>query len=257
MKEEQTVKDTYTSTVTALVEQAEALGWSCYVALEYSSIKFTQDSPAGENFSFCVNGETAEEIVANIREYAEGFNIEVHVKKWLDAKACGAANIPPLDDLVANAKAIRDMLNRLAQDTTGCNKKSVLREKISQAKAEYLERYGVLDWKWIDEGLPYTILDYHGSRGSLMDFTEDDWLVCKENGWTLDEVCKLCDEQRFCEDVDNLESYIQEVRDDHLSVGTVNEFLELSRQDAIALVEDFYTWREKLFPVVKKVYSSG
>ena len=69
--------------------------------------------------------------------------------------------------------------------------KNTLRKKIEDTKAEYTKRYGRLDWRYTDEGLPWAIQDYHGSVGSVMDFTENDWLACKENGWTLDEVCKL------------------------------------------------------------------
>ncbi len=136
------------------------------------------------------------------------------------------------------------------------NEKLTLRNKIEEAKAEYQERYGELDWRWKDEGLPYAIQDYHSSKGSIMDFTEDDWQVCKEHGFTLDEVCVLCNERRFCEDVDNLELYIQAVRNDDSEAGIDNEFSELSRADAIGLVEDFYTWREKLLPKVQAICKS-
>lgn len=34
-----------------------------------------------------------------------------------------------------------------------------LRKKIEESKAWYLQRYGVLDWQWEDEGLPYAIMD--------------------------------------------------------------------------------------------------
>lgn len=95
-------------------------------------------------------------------------------------------------------------------------------------KAEYQENYGDLDWRWTDEGLPYTIQDYHGSKGSVMDFTEDDWRVCKENGWTLDEVCHLCDEERFCSDMETLEHFFSTFPQD------------MPKEDAIAAVEDFY-----------------
>lgn len=129
-----------------------------------------------------------------------------------------------------------------------------LRKKIDDTKSEYIRRYGKLDWKFTDEGLPWAIQDYHGSCGSLMAFTKDDWMVCKENGWLFSEVCNLCDERRFDKDVDNLEAYIQAVREDHVSAGTDNEFLELSEDDAIALVKDFYTWRNNLFPMIVEVY---
>ena len=63
-----------------------------------------------------------------------------------------------------------------------------LREKIEESKALYLQR-------WTDEGLPYSITDYHSSIGSTLDFSDDDWKVCEENGWSKDEILILCDEK--------------------------------------------------------------
>ncbi len=83
-----------------------------------------------------------------------------------------------------------------------------LRSKIEEAKAEYQERYGKLSWQWEDEGLPYTIHDYHSGVGSVMDFTEDDWRACKENGWTLDDVCILCNEPWFCHGDNSICSFL-------------------------------------------------
>ena len=117
-----------------------------------------------------------------------------------------------------------------------------LRNKIENAKAEYLQRYGKLDWKWTDEGLPWTIQDYHGSVGSVMDFTEDDWLVCKENGWALDEVCRLCDEGKFSSGVERLTEFFETLPDD------------MPKEDAIAAVEDFYIWRKELLPKAQAIY---
>lgn len=118
-----------------------------------------------------------------------------------------------------------------------------LRNKVENAKAEYLQQYGKLDWQWTDEGLPWTIQDYHGSVGSVMDFTEDDWLACKENGWALDEVCKLCDEEQFSSGVERLTEFFETMPDD------------MPKEDAIAAVEDFYTWRKELLPKVQAVYN--
>lgn len=53
-----------------------------------------------------------------------------------------------------------------------------LREKIEESKAWYLQKYGALDWRWTDEGIPYSITDYHSSIGSTLDFSDDDWKVC-------------------------------------------------------------------------------
>lgn len=84
------------------------------------------------------------------------------------------------------------------------NKEFTLRGKIDEAKADYLNRYGVLDWHWFDEGLVYTIQDYHSSKGSLLDFTADDLAVCSENGLTLEELAWFCDEQDYEEESKDL-----------------------------------------------------
>lgn len=125
------------------------------------------------------------------------------------------------------------------------SEKLSLRKKIEDEKVDYLSRYGELNWKFTDEGLPWAIQDYHSCIGSVMDFTEDDWQVCKEYGFTLDEVCALCDDERFSGGVDRLTEFLETMPDD------------IPKEDAIAAVEDFYTWREKLLPVVKKVYSNS
>ena len=125
------------------------------------------------------------------------------------------------------------------------NEKITLRKKIEDTKADHLRRYGELNWKYTDEGLPYAIQDYHGSVGSVLDFTEDDWLACKENGWTMNEVLELCDEKEFSSDVDSLEQFFSGFPTD------------MPKEDAIAAVEDFYTWRNDLLNEEKKIYANS
>lgn len=240
------MKDTYVSPMIALVERAEELGWSCYTDPEDSSIEFTQSSPAGEDFSFCAYGSTVNEIVKSIREYANGFDVEEHIKMWLDAKESGTSGVPSVFELVEDAKAIQEMLDTLAYDGQLCGEKVfTLRKKIEEAKAWHMEHHGELNWQWVDEGLPNTIMDYHSSAGSVLDFTEDDWRVCKENDWTLAEVLELCDEKKFNPDVETLEHFFSCFPED------------MPKEDAIAAVEDFYTWRCELLPIVEKVYHNG
>lgn len=72
-----------------------------------------------------------------------------------------------------------------------------LRRLIGESKAWYKRHYGRLNWQWYDEGLPYTILDYHSSLGSILDFTKYDIAACAENGWNWGELLELCgDEER-------------------------------------------------------------
>ena len=70
-----------------------------------------------------------------------------------------------------------------------------LRNQIDKSKALYLQKYGKLDWQWYDEGLIYSIMDYHSCKGSTLDFTEDDWLAAEENGLTKEEVEYYCEEE--------------------------------------------------------------
>ncbi len=119
-------------------------------------------------------------------------------------------------------------------------KEFTLRNKIAEAKADFHEKGG-RDEYW-SETLAWVLQDYHGSKGSVMDFSEDDWLVCKENGLTLDEVCELCDEERFCSGVGCLTEFLETMPDD------------MPKEDAIAAVEDFYTWRQELLPQVQAIY---
>lgn len=118
-----------------------------------------------------------------------------------------------------------------------------LRNKIAEAKADFHPKGG-RDEYW-SETLAWTLQDYHGSRGSVLDFTDDDWRVCKENGLTLEEVLTLCDEEEFSTDSDSLEQFFSNFPDD------------MPKEDAIAAVEDFYTWFWEKLPKVKEILENG
>ena len=40
-------------------------------------------------------------------------------------------------------------------------------------------------------------MDYHSCKGSVLDFTEDDWKVCQEYGWSVDEVVEMCETDEY------------------------------------------------------------
>ena len=73
--------------------------------------------------------------------------------------------------------------------------KFCLRNTIEERKHWYLQKWGKLDWQWYDEGLIWAVQDYHSCKGSILDFTEDDWLAAKENGLTREEVEMFCEEE--------------------------------------------------------------
>lgn len=61
----------------------------------------------------------------------------------------------------------------------------------------------------------------------------------------MNEVLELCDEKEFSSDVDSLEQFFSGFPTD------------MPKEDAIAAVEDFYTWRNDLLPVVEKIYANS
>lgn len=132
-------------------------------------------------------------------------------------------------------------------------KEFTLRNKIAEAKAEFHEKGG-RDEYW-SETLAWTLQDYHGSMGSVLDFTEDDWLTCKENCLALDDVCTLCDDVEFISTVDDISKFFDAVHSKDCSNMVGWSFSELSKTDCIEMVEDFYKWREELLPKAQKIYS--
>ena len=122
-------------------------------------------------------------------------------------------------------------------------KEFTLRNKIAEAKAEFHEK-GERDEYW-SETLAWEVQDYHSSMGSVLDFTEDDWRTCKVNNLTLSEVLALCDEEEFSPDVETLGDFFSNFPDD------------MPKEDAIAAVENFYTWRHDCLPVLDKVYNNS
>lgn len=68
-----------------------------------------------------------------------------------------------------------------------------LRSEIDEAKALYMKDYGLLDWRWHDEGIVYAIQGYHSCVGSVLDFTADDEAVLKENGLTINDAIEYCE----------------------------------------------------------------
>lgn len=89
----------------------EKLDWSYYLSDGDNSVELEKQSPAGEDFGFCVS---ADKFVDEIVEYAAYFDQEEHVKMFVDAKAHGFAGVPSIRELVDDAKAIDDMLRELA-----------------------------------------------------------------------------------------------------------------------------------------------
>ena len=102
---------------------AEGLGWSVRFQTQKNSrgetekyVEFSQDSPAGEDFSFYVFYGKLPEIPTEVYRYWQGFDIEEHVKMWLEAKSNGVRGVPDVVTLVDDAQEIETMLENLWEE---------------------------------------------------------------------------------------------------------------------------------------------
>lgn len=99
---------------------AEELGWSVdWQTQEYPKgkiekmVEFGRESSAGEDFSFCVFYDTLRDIAHELYAQWQNFDIEEHVKMWLDAKSNGVGGVPDIVTLVKDAQEIDDMCEEL------------------------------------------------------------------------------------------------------------------------------------------------
>lgn len=69
-----------------------------------------------------------------------------------------------------------------------------LRDVIARNKQTYIAPDGSVDRLWAEEGCAWSIQDYHSMKGSLLDFTRDDFKVAAEEGWSLTDLGTLFDE---------------------------------------------------------------
>jgi len=79
-----------------------------------------QYSPAGEDFSFTIqHDDDAEIAIREIREYASSsFDVEEHIKMWINARDT-VSGVPEIMVLIKDAKAIKKMLETLADALEG------------------------------------------------------------------------------------------------------------------------------------------
>ena len=64
-----------------------------------------------EDFSICVG---VENLPAEVREYAAGFDIDEHIEMWIEARRNGTSGVPSTRELVKDAEDIDKMLQELA-----------------------------------------------------------------------------------------------------------------------------------------------
>jgi len=70
-----------------------------------------QHSPAGEDFSFCIE---ADDIPGNVMRQYLDFDPDEHIEMWIEARRNGVGGVPTARELVTDAEAIDGMLHDLA-----------------------------------------------------------------------------------------------------------------------------------------------
>ncbi len=88
----------------------ETLGWNVYCG-DDGYVELYQRSGAGEDFFFTVS---ANNLIEDVKDYAESFDSEEHAAMWYDAGQSGVRGVPSLHELVEDADAIQEMLDDLA-----------------------------------------------------------------------------------------------------------------------------------------------
>ena len=88
----------------------ETLGWNVYCG-DDGYVELYQRSGAGEDFLFTVS---ANNLIEDVKDYAESFDSEEHAAMWYDAGRRGVRCVPSLHELVEDADAIHEMLEDLA-----------------------------------------------------------------------------------------------------------------------------------------------
>lgn len=94
-----------------LIAKAEELQWSVNIYNE-KEWEFEKYSPAGEDFVFSIAVKNVKDVWQKVREYANNFDTEEHVKMW--AQTSGTKGVPSIRVLVEDADAIDQMLDELA-----------------------------------------------------------------------------------------------------------------------------------------------
>lgn len=95
----------------------EKEGWTVYGSEDENKVSWDigKPSPLGEDFYFTIDCEaTPKAIVMAMNEQINSFDINEHIQ--LFAESAGRDGVPPLDELIVDAKDIRNMLQELSSN---------------------------------------------------------------------------------------------------------------------------------------------
>lgn len=113
-----------------LLNKAEKLDWNYtrvnepegtyggWKRSERNYIELEKYSPEGEDFIAVIDFDAdnqVETFIADLKEYAEDFDIDEHVEIWIPIRGEGGCP-ESISDLVEDAKAIKEMLTELHEE---------------------------------------------------------------------------------------------------------------------------------------------
>lgn len=85
--------------------------WAVSSYTDDGRVEIEKYSPAGEDFSICVEVENFPDAVM---EYYEDFDVDDHIDMWVEARRNGVSGVPSTRRLAIDAEAIDEMLKELA-----------------------------------------------------------------------------------------------------------------------------------------------
>ena len=104
-----------------LFEKAETLGWAV-TEEDPHEYRFSKSSPAGQDFSIVVEGESAEELIENIREVHDNYDVSEEAYLWLDNTGHGKNGAPyEMKDVLADMEACKEMVLCLHDKLSACS----------------------------------------------------------------------------------------------------------------------------------------
>lgn len=93
------------------IDILEENGWSVSVYIADGRVELEKYSPAGEDFVIAVEMEN---FPSSVREYANDFDADEHAEMWIKARGKIKGIPESVRDLIDDADAIQEMLNKLA-----------------------------------------------------------------------------------------------------------------------------------------------
>lgn len=128
-------------TLENIIDTANALGWTVTEDSSFKhsprTITFNQMSSAGEDFEFVICTNDDNEVPQKVRDYANDFDVDDHVKEVM-----GMDGAPSLEELLNDAKEILTSINELA-DTLEKEKTSFSCESKEDAYNYIIEHYNI------------------------------------------------------------------------------------------------------------------